>query len=243
VTQAEAILPGPEPDGTGCEGASELTKALDRLLDPLDDVSAAARTGSSAAAADDQGREALSHVSSGLDEAWNAQKPALRGKNVYAAIRLSKFEAEAGTRRVISFTLTEMCSNCGGNGMTHMPDPNCETCAGGRLLRERSRGKTGRVPPLENCRQCGGAPCANCEGAGGVEAKHRLRLLIPPGLEDGSQLVVAGEGSVPEGIGVPGDLLVLVHVLREPKGSQVGRYVGLALLVATLALLAYLLQH
>ncbi|MDQ2943810.1 MAG: hypothetical protein M3R21_09115, partial [Candidatus Dormibacteraeota bacterium] len=166
MTQAEAILPGPEPDGTGCEGASELTQALDHLLDPLDGVSAASRTGSSAAAADDQGTEARGHGSSGLDEALNAQKPVLRGKNVYTAIRLSKFEAAAGTRPVISFTLTEMCANCGGNGMTHMPDPQCEACAGGSRLRERSRRENGRVPTLESCPQCRGTPCANCKGRG-----------------------------------------------------------------------------
>ena len=243
MTPADAILRGPEPGGTGDEGSSELTKALDHLLDPLDGLSAASRAGPRAATGDDENTEASGPGSSGLNEAWDAQKPVWRGENVYAAIRLRTFEAHAGARRVIRFTLTDMCSQCGGNGMTRMPDPKCETCARGRRLRDRSRVETSGVLPLKSCPECGGASCANCEGAGRVEAERRLHLLIPPGLQDGSGLRVAGEGSVPESIGVPGDLLVRVQVLSQPKDSRVTRYLSFALLLAALAVLAYLLRH
>jgi molecular chaperone DnaJ len=166
-----------------------------------------------------------------------------RGENVYAAIKLRTFEARAGARRVIRFKLTDMCSHCGGDGMTRMPDPKCETCAGGRRLRHGSRVETSGVLALESCPECGGASCANCEGAGRVEGERRLSLLIPPGLQDGSQLRVAGEGSVPESIGVPGDLLVRVRVLSQPKDSRVARYLSFALLLAALGVLAYVLRH
>ena len=166
-----------------------------------------------------------------------------RGENVYAAIKLRTFETHARARRVIRFKLTDICSHCGGNGMTRMPDPKCETYAGRRHLRHRSLVETSGVLPLESCPECGGALCTNCEGSGRVEAERRLALLIPPGLQDGSRLRVAGEGSVPESIGVPGDLLVRVHVLSQPKDSRVARYLSFALLLSALVVLAYVLRH
>ena len=224
-------------------GSSELTKALDQLLDPLDGFSAASRADPRAATGDDKDTESSRPGSSGLNEAWDMQKPVSRGENVFAAIRLRAFETHAGARRVIRFTLTDMCSHCGGNGMTRMPDPKCETCAGGRRLRDRSRVETSGLLPLKSCPECGGASCANCEGAGRVEAERRLSLLIPPGMQDGSRLRVAGEGSAPESIGVPGDLLVRVHVRPQPKDSRGTRYLAFALLLVALAVLAYLLRH
>jgi DnaJ-class molecular chaperone len=243
MTPADAVLRGPEPGRRGNESSSELIKALDHLLDPLDGLSAASRAGPRAATGDNENTAASGPGSSGLNEPWDAQEPVSRGENVYAAIRLRTFEAHDGARRVIRFTLTDMCAHCDGNGMTHMPDPKCETCAGGRRLRDRSRVETSGVLPLESCPECGGASCANCEGTGRVEAERRLSLLIPPGLQDGSRLRVAGEGSVPESIGVPGDLLVRVHVRSQPKDSRVSRYLSFALLLVALAVLVYLLRH
>lgn len=203
---AEVILRVPDPDGTRDGGATELAKALDHLLVPLDDLSAAVPASSSPVAVADVGAETGGRGGSELDQAsWEPQRLVSRGENVYVAIRLRASEAQAGARPVIRFTVTEMCSACGGHGPGPMPDPNCETCA----------------------------------GTGGVQAERRLRLLVPPALEDGSQLLVAGEGSVPERIGVPGDVLVHVHVLPQPKDLRVTRYAALGLLLAALALLAY----
>jgi DnaJ-class molecular chaperone len=243
LTPADAILRGPEAGGRGDEGSSELAKALDHLLDPLDGLSPASRTDPRAATADDENTAASGPGSSELNEAGDAQKPVTRGENVHASIKLRTFQAHAGARRVIRFKLTDICSHCAGNGLTRMPDPNCETCAGGRRLRDRPRAETNGALPLQSCPECGGASCANCKGAGRVEAERRLSLLIPPGLQDGSRLRVAGEGSVPESIGVPGDLLVRVHVLSQPKDSRVARYLSFALLLVALAVLAYLLRH
>jgi DnaJ-class molecular chaperone len=236
------ILRGLEPDGTGNGRASELTRALDHLLVPLDDLSSAVPVDSSAVAVDGRATEGGGLGGSELDQvSWEPQKLVARGENVYVAIRLRASQAQAGARPVIRFTVTEMCSHCGGNGRRRAYDPKCETCAGTGRLRERLHGETGPVLPSENCPRCGGGLCANCGGTGGVQAERRFRLLLPPLLEDGSQLRVAGEGSVPRGVGVPGDLFVDVHVLSRPKGFRVTRYLSLALFLLALALLAYVL--
>jgi DnaJ-class molecular chaperone len=236
MRQAGRILRAPDPEGTGEEVPSGLTKALDHLLVPLD--------GSTPAPAEDPESGEAGRGDGEFDEAsWDPQKLVTRGENVHLAIMLRAFEVQTGARPVIRFTVVEMCLHCGGRGLRRMPDPNCETCIGTGRPREHSSGEAGQRLPWEGCPECGGAPCANCEGTGGVRADRRLRLLVPPGLSDGSQLRIAGEGSVPEGIGVPGDVLVDVRVLPEASHSRVWRYVALAMFVIALVLLAYMLRH
>lgn len=79
---------------------------------------------------------------------------------------------------------------------------------------------------------------ARSAGPGTEETERRVRLRIPPGIEDGALLRVNGEGSEAGADGVPGDLLVRVHVLAPPKDRRSVRYVAFALLLVAVAALA-----
>jgi DnaJ C terminal domain len=88
-----------------------------------------------------------------------------------------------------------------------------------------------------------GEPCARCGGRGIVEEERRLRLRIPPGLEDGSQLRVPGDGNDAGTDSPPGDLFVHVHVLPSARDPRSVRYFALGLLLVAIAALAlYLLR-
>jgi DnaJ-class molecular chaperone len=225
VTSAAATLSGPEPGETGDGVTSELTDALDHLLDPLDGFLAASHAG----------KQADTH-GSGLDEPpSHAPKHPLPSDDVDVAITLHAFEAQAGAQPVVRFTVIDTCPNCGGSGLMPKPDPKCETCAGTGRRPEGPRAKT--------CPECGGEPCPNCVGTGYAEAERRLRVSVPAGSEDGAQLRVSGQGSVSEGLSVPGDLLLHVRVLPQPRHSWAKRYIALALLLANLAMLPFLLRH
>jgi DnaJ-class molecular chaperone len=146
-----------------------------------------------------------------VSRAWANNPPRMdareRGDDIHTDLELRSFEAEAGTRRLISFHASERCPACLGQGVVS-----------------------------------GGEPCARCAGTGIVEEERRLRLRIPPGLEDGAQLRVSGDGNA-AGTEAPGDLFVHVHVLPEPKDPRLVRYVALALLLVAIAALAlYLLR-
>jgi DnaJ-class molecular chaperone len=85
--------------------------------------------------------------------------------------------------------------------------------------------------------------CERCGGSRVVEVERRLRVHTPPGLDDGAQLRVAGEGNHASSDGIPGDLLIRVHVLLPPRDPRAVRYVALALLlVAVVALALYLMR-
>ena len=67
-------------------------------------------------------------------------------------------------------------------------------------------------------------PCRDCKGAGRVKNKKRLTLRIPPGVETGSRLRLAGRGEGGVRGGVAGDLYVILHVreheLFHREGSE-----------------------
>jgi molecular chaperone DnaJ len=121
------------------------------------------------------------------------------------------------------------------------PDPDCPTCGGTGRRREVSHLELARLLHVDRCPDCSGEVCAECGGSGRVVQARRLRLRIPPHVEDGTQLRVGGEGHAATNGGVPGDLLVEVHVTPRPRDPRLVRYLALALfLAAVAALIAYL---
>jgi molecular chaperone DnaJ len=68
------------------------------------------------------------------------------------------------------------------------------------------------------CPRCAGegqinkSPCKACRGEGRQRAERLLAAKIPPGIDDGMQLRLSGEGSAGLNGGPAGDLYVLVRI-------------------------------
>jgi len=175
----------------------------------------------------------------GFDEAlWEARPPEVaRGENIYTELEVRSFEAEEGTRRLIVFHAIVRCTACMGRGLLSLPDPECELCRG--TGRKRTFSFDGdEYFRFEACPACVGEPCPRCEGRGTVETQRKLRLRIPPGVDDGTQLRVSGDGNDAGAGSVPGDLLVRVRVLPPPKDPRSVRYIAFALLLIAIGALA-----
>jgi molecular chaperone DnaJ len=71
------------------------------------------------------------------------------------------------------------------------------------------------------CGSCGGdgkvieKPCRSCRGDGRSRGQRKLEIRIPAGVETGSRLRLAGEGDAGPAGGAPGDLYVVLTVLRQ----------------------------
>ena len=89
------------------------------------------------------------------------------------------------------------------------------------------------------CRMCGargrganGTPCPSCAGRGVARATETVVIAIPPGVDSGVQLRVAGEGSTGPFGGPRGDLIVSTRVAAHPffarKGDSVHCEVGVS---------------
>jgi molecular chaperone DnaJ len=78
------------------------------------------------------------------------------------------------------------------------------------------------------CPQCRGKgkiienPCSNCHGTGLVRKHRKITVKVPPGIDEGYQLRLRGEGGMVADGGEPGDLYVIVHVKRHPQFIREG---------------------
>lgn len=181
----------------------------------------------------------------GFDEAlWEARPPAAaRGDNVHLGIELRSFEAKEGARKVVTYDAAARCKACMGRGSVGLPDPECEYCGGTGRKRTVSSLEVANLLQLEPCPACLAEECSQCGGAGTVLAERRIRLLVPPGVQDGTQLRVGGEGNDAGAGSISGDLLVRVKVLPPPRDPRVVRYAALVLLIVAIAtLVLYVLR-
>jgi molecular chaperone DnaJ len=175
-----------------------------------------------------------------FDEAlWEARpEDVVRGENIHTEVEVRSFEAEEGTRRLMTFQAVVRCSACMGRGTLGLPDPECEFCHGTGQKESALHAYFAELRQYDPCPDCVAGPCPRCEGQGTVEVERRIRLRIPPGVEDGTQLRVGGDGNDAGAGSVPGDLLVRVHVLPPPKDPRSVRYIAFALLLIAVAALA-----
>jgi molecular chaperone DnaJ len=176
----------------------------------------------------------------GFDEAlWDARPAAAaRGENIQVGIELRSFEAEEGTRRIVTYEAAARCKACTGRGAVGLPDPECDDCDGTGRKRTVSSLDVANLLLIETCPACIAEPCSQCGGEGTVRAERRIRLLVPPGVQDGAQLRVGGDGNDAGAGSIPGDLLVRVKVLPPPRDPRLVRYAALVLLAVAIATLA-----
>jgi DnaJ-class molecular chaperone len=181
----------------------------------------------------------------GFDEAlWEARPQSVtRGENVHLPLEIRNFEATEGTKRILNYEAAVRCKACMGRGSAGLPDPDCEVCGGSGRKRTVANLEVANLMQIEACSSCVGEPCSVCAGEGTVKAERRLRLLVPPGVENGAQLRVSGDGNDAGAGSIPGDLLIRVNVQPPPRDPRAVRYIAFALLVIAIAtLLLYVLR-
>ncbi len=166
----------------------------------------------------------------GFDEALWEARPAVaaRGENVYVGIELRSFEADEGTRQIVSYDAVVRCKACMGRGSVGLPDPECEYCGGTGRKRTVSSLEVANLLQIEACPACVAEPCSQCGGEGTVSAERRIR---------GTQLRVGGDGNDAGAGSIPGDLLVQVKVLPAPRDPRLVRYAAFVLLIVAIATL------
>ncbi len=175
----------------------------------------------------------------GFDEALWEARPAVaaRGENIHVGIELRSIEAAEGTRRLVHYEAVVRCKACMGRGSVGLPDPECEYCGGTGRKRTVSNLEVANLLQIEPCPACIAEPCSQCGGEGTVSAERRIRLLVPPGVQDGAQLRVSGDGNDAGAGSIPGDLLVRVKVIPPPRDPRFVRYTAFVLLILAIATL------
>ncbi|MEM8658110.1 MAG: molecular chaperone DnaJ, partial [Pseudomonadota bacterium] len=166
---------------------------------------------------------------------------ARRGSDLRYNLRVSLADAYRGKQTTLNVPASMTCETCNGTGAEGGSEPStCPTCSGmGKV-----RAQQGFFTVERTCPTCSGRgqiiknPCATCSGAGRVEKERTLSVNIPPGVETGTRIRLAGEGEAGLRGGPPGDLYIFIevetHEIFEREGANLFCRIPVSLTTAAL---------
>jgi len=138
-----------------------------------------------------------------------------RGSDLRYTLELDLEEAVKGTTVEIRVPTLVHCDTCDGTGAKKGTSPvTCTTCNGIGQIRMQQ----GFFSVQQTCPSCRGSgkiikdPCGDCHGQGRKEKRKTLSVKIPPGVDTGDRIRLAGEGEAGVNGGPAGDLYVQVAV-------------------------------
>ena len=153
---------------------------------------------------------------------------AQRGADLRYDMTLTFEEAATGVTTKIKLPRQEYCEACNGTGAKKGTGVvTCQSCGGrGQLAYQQGFFTISRTcPACQGAGQIVRERCPECRGQGRVEREKTIELRIPPGVDSGTRLRVAGEGeAAPNNSGTPGDLYVVLevkeHQFFERRGAD-----------------------
>ena len=152
-----------------------------------------------------------------------------RGADIAAEGEIELIEAAVGVKREVPFPVSVVCSTCGGSGAEPGTRPaTCERCGGQGRLQQVSRSAFGQFIRTQTCPVCRGSgqvvehPCPDCRGSGRTVEERKLEVEIPPGIHDGQQIRITGEGHSGALGGHAGDVYVRVRVKPDLRFVREG---------------------
>ena len=148
-----------------------------------------------------------------------------RGADLRYNLEIDLPDVLAGVEPTIKIPKMRPCETCGGSGARAGTQPEtCGRCRGaGQVVLQQGFFRVSRP-----CEECAGAGeivrerCADCRGQGRVEGQQTINVRIPPGVDDGTRLRLAGEGEAGIAGGPNGDLYVVISVRRHQLFEREG---------------------
>ncbi len=142
-----------------------------------------------------------------------------RGTDLRYDLTIEFEEAVFGCERELEVPRMEVCHVCNGSGAEPGTQPStCSRCNGRGEIRRVQQSILGQFVNVTVCPTCHGQgtvitnPCKNCHGQGRERVTRRIRVTIPAGIDDGSQIRLTGEGEPGANNGPRGNLYVVVAV-------------------------------
>ena len=141
-----------------------------------------------------------------------------RGSDLRYNLSISLGEAFSGMQKTINIPSAATCGSCNGTGAAGGSSPTtCPTCSGlGKV-----RATQGFFTVERGCPTCSGVgqiiknPCSSCGGQGTQKKDKALSVNVPPGVETGTRIRLAGEGETAPRGGVSGDLYIFIEVSKH----------------------------
>lgn len=142
-----------------------------------------------------------------------------RGRDLGYELEITLEEAANGAEKEIRIERTEKCDVCGGSGAAPGTSPRiCPRCNGSGRVQATTRNAFGTFVRVVSCPTCGGRgriiekPCPKCRGSGLIQRERQITVKIPPGIDEGNQLRLSGQGEMASGADYPSDLYVIMRI-------------------------------
>ncbi|MDD5434044.1 MAG: molecular chaperone DnaJ [Nitrospira sp.] len=132
-------------------------------------------------------------------------------------MELNLKEAYAGVSRYINVQKEYSCERCNGSGEdTASVKTVCSNCKGKGTIESGISFMKFSSP----CQQCGGrgsisSSCAVCRGKGTVIKSEQIMVKIPPGVDNGTKVRVAGKGGAGIRGGKAGDIYIITTISSD----------------------------
>jgi len=143
------------------------------------------------------------------------QQAANRGSDLRYDVEIGFKDAVYGSSLEVSYNRNVSCEVCKGSGAeAGSKKRTCPTCQGSGQVR-RSTGFFSIAQPCPTCHGEGFVienPCKACSGSGLKKKSEKLKIDVPPGIQSGRKLRLAGKGEAGPNGGPTGDLYVYFHV-------------------------------
>ena len=141
-----------------------------------------------------------------------------RGADLRYDMEIDLDEAFHGKQAEIEIEVSTKCEPCDGSGAEPGTGTRrCNMCGG----QGHVRAQQGFFMVERTCPTCSGRgeviekPCRSCRGEGRVDTPQKLEVNIPPGVDTGTRIRLAGKGEAGAFGSPAGDLYIFIHVRRH----------------------------
>ncbi len=146
------------------------------------------------------------------------QRGPVRGADLRYDMEITLDDAFHGKSTEVQIDVAEKCGDCSGSGaQPGTGSRRCNLCGG----HGKVRAQQGFFVVERTCPTCHGrgevieSPCRKCGGDGRVDARKAIKVDIPPGVDEGTRIRVAGKGEAGPNGAAAGDLYIFIHVARH----------------------------
>lgn len=149
-----------------------------------------------------------------------------RGEDLHYSMKIGFEDAVRGIQTRLRVNRLARCPACRGDGRVDgsgRPGA-CPSCGGsGRTTVHKGVMKFSTV-----CPSCGGTgktrgkECAECRGEGLGRVSELITVRIPPGVDNGSKVRIAGKGNAGRAGAPAGDLFITLEVMPHPLFRRAG---------------------
>lgn len=142
-----------------------------------------------------------------------------RGVDLEMNLEITFLEAVFGAEKEVKLQKRDLCPRCEGSGAEQGSRlKTCPKCHGQGNIRKVQRTILGNIATTQTCDACAGRgkvpekACVDCSGRGVNQQVKTLKVIVPPGIDDGQRIRLAGQGEVGYLGSSAGDLFIRIRV-------------------------------